>query len=109
MSEEVVSYPTRRDPMVRASLFSGRWHLLHTLHQGRESLRVFDYLADPEEVKPLFSASLDLLLQLRLLGWLQQLKVANLEIWERTTRGGTEEVHFDPEVQDQLRALGYIE
>jgi arylsulfatase A-like enzyme len=109
VSEEVMSYRNRQDPAVRASLFFGRWHLLHTEHQGRESLQIFDYLADPEEEKPLVSAYWDPLLQRRVLDWLRRLKAANLAVWESATRGGTEEVRFDPEVQDQLRALGYIE
>jgi arylsulfatase A-like enzyme len=109
VSEEVTSYSAKPDPMVRASLFFGRWHLLRTEHEDRESLQVFDYVADPDELKPLTTASLDFLLQRRVLGWLRRLKAANLGIWEQTTRGGTEEVRFDLEVQDQLRALGYIE
>jgi arylsulfatase A-like enzyme len=109
VSEEVTSYPARRDPMVRASLFFDRWHFLRTEHEDRELLQVFDYVADPDELEPLASASLDPLLQRRVLGWMRRLKAANLAIWEQTTRGGTEEVHFDLGVQDQLRALGYIE
>jgi hypothetical protein len=66
-------------------------------------------VADPDELKPLASASLDPLLQRRVIAWLRRLKAANLAIWEQTTRGGTEEVRFDPLVQDQLRALGYVE
>ena len=109
VSEEVTSYPAKSDPMVRASLFFGRWHFLRTEHEDRESLQIFDYVADPDELKPLASTSLDFLLQRRVLAWLRRLKAANLAIWEQTTRGGTEEVRFDLEVQDQLRALGYIE
>jgi arylsulfatase A-like enzyme len=109
VSEEVTTYHTKLDPAVRASLFFDRWHLLRTHHQGRTSLRVFDYVADPNELEPLASASLDPLLQRRVLAWLRSLKAANLVIWEKITRGDTEEVRFSPEVHEQLRALGYVE
>jgi arylsulfatase A-like enzyme len=109
LSEEVISYDRSHPERVRASLFFGRWHVLWSRHEGERAVRAFDYFDDPQEERPLRTAAWDPLLQLRTLALLRELKEANQQIWREMTRGAAEAVPLDPETQEQLRALGYIE
>jgi len=109
ISEEVISYDRSRPERVRASLFFRQWHLLWSRHEGERAVRAFDYQADPQEERPLATAAWDPLLRRSLLSLLRDLKAANLEIWREMTRGAAEAVPLDPETQEQLRALGYID
>ena len=109
LSEEVISYDRGRPDRVRGSLFAGRWHLLWSRHEGERALRAFDYFADPEEEEPLRTVRWDALLERRTVSLLRRLKASNVAIWEQMTRGASEAVPLDPETQEQLRALGYID
>ncbi|MGI9432377.1 MAG: sulfatase [Myxococcota bacterium] len=109
ISEEVISYDRSRPERVRASLFFRRWHLLWSRHEGERTVRAFDYHADPQEERPLATAAWDRLLRRDLLALLRNLKESNLQIWREMTRGAAEAVPLDPETQEQLRALGYID
>jgi len=110
VSEEVISYQRDRPERIRASLFFGGWHLLWTRHDGRDGLRAFRYREDPDELRPLASAAFDPLLERKIHSLLRSLKSENTALWAELTRDtGVDDVRLDPETQDQLRALGYID
>jgi len=109
LSEEATSYQRDRPERVRASLFYGGWHVLHTSHEDRRSIWIFDTRSDPGEERPLATRGLDLLLAPRLLGLLRAQKQANLAIWGALAADASEATPLDPEAQEQLRALGYIQ
>ena len=98
-----------RPERVRASLSYGGWHVLHTSHEDRRSIWIFDTRSDPGEERPLATRGLDLLLAPRLLGLLRAQKQANLAIWGALAADASEATPLDPEAQEQLRALGYIQ
>ena len=108
-SEEATSYQRDRPERVRASLFYRGWHVLHTSHEDRRSVWIFDRRSDSGEERPLATRGLDLLLEPALVGLLRAQKEANLAIWSALAAGAPEEIPLDPEAQEQLRALGYIE
>jgi hypothetical protein len=109
VSEEAIAYKRHRPERVRASFFFGRWHLLRTRHAGHKSVWIFDYASDPQEERPLGTRRLDPLLGRRTIALLRELKRANLGIFEEMTRGAPESIRLDPDAQEQLRALGYID
>jgi arylsulfatase A-like enzyme len=110
VSEEVISYQRDEPERVRVSLFFRGWHLLRSRVHGEKSVWAYRFAEDPEEVRPLPTLRFDPLMRWRVVTLMRQLKNANLSLWAELSReAGSDDVRLDPETQDQLRALGYID
>lgn len=110
LSEEAISYSIDRPRRVRGSVFFGPWHFLYTRHQGVLRLRIFDLAHDPGETRGALPwLRFDPFLERDFLAHLRRIKAANLALGRVYGRGERESVDLDPEAQEQLRALGYIQ
>jgi Sulfatase len=105
ISEEVVENE-KDDKIELGSLFFRDRHVLNSKYFNE--IKVFNYLKDKEEEHPekLFLAALPFNFLVK--RFLRRFQSNNVKIWEKLTRGRKEEVKQKPEVQEQLRALGYI-
>ena len=124
ISNEVIEMNTRDEPCDCGSVFFRNWHLINssTFFFGSPHrwyrlpglwqtfwLKVFDSDRDPEESSPVRFSVADLYLRYayhRIVGTLHE---HNIEAWRSWTGGSTELVEFDPDVQERLKALGYIQ
>jgi hypothetical protein len=107
-SEEVINYRDREDSEVWASAFFRSFHIL----RSRRATAVFDFVDDPSESLPLTSDTGGLppgLLDGELASVMERIKLANIGIWRAITGGTVQPIHYDPEVQERLRALGYLD
>ncbi len=107
LSEEPVAYSNRRSADLSASvLFAGR-HIL--LSKGHSRTAVYDYVADPQEVKPLRRFAEDRELHEVVVPFLSHARRTGIRTWETMTRGGSQAIEYDPDVMKQLRELGYVD
>lgn len=109
VTEEVVSYDHDRPKRVRGSLFFRNWHWLRSRLDGEKGVYLFDVTEDPEEITPHTGVLRDPLIERTVIGWMRELKQANLALGAALAPERAEEVPLDPSEQEQLRALGYIE
>jgi arylsulfatase A-like enzyme len=93
---------------VSASLIQGDLHVLQSLL--RPEAEFYTYAEDPQEERPLADPALrDAAAEIATPA-LRELKQLHLEVWRSITGGETAPViERDPEAEEQLRALGYIE
>lgn len=106
VSEEAMILPGLPREVPSASAFYGRWHLLRSEKVG--DTEVYDYHADPQETRPV-REPLRERLAAELEPLLADLKASHVRIREGVTGEASDVVDVDPESQDQLRALGYID
>lgn len=110
LSEEAIAYQRDHPERVRGSVFYGPWHLLYSRHEGVKRLRVFDLAHDAGETRSALPwLRFDPFLERRLLAKLRSIKAANLALGGAYGWVERSSVELDPEAQEQLRALGYIE
>ncbi len=120
VSEETLSR-RRRGAEVSGSVFHGRWHFLHSqdvevparvsgFPRLRRLLRAraFDLRQDPAESRSVKSVSWDPFLGWVVRRFLRDLETANETLRQEIVGGSAGVVPVDPEVQKQLRALGYL-
>ncbi|MCZ6465311.1 MAG: sulfatase [Proteobacteria bacterium] len=109
LSEEAVLYRRgRNDDEVSASLFYGDLHALHS--SERPALELYDIVADPGEERPAaaHAAATGRAAEV-VVPFLAAMKAENMGLWRAITGGGEAVIQTDPEVREQLRALGYVE
>jgi arylsulfatase A-like enzyme len=103
---------------VSGSFFYRRWHFIASRRfwPGRGywpeafRMKVFDIDGDPEEESPLWSFFADLHAHFRFASLLNEVQANDIEAWNRLTERDARDDHrFDPDVLEQLRALGYVE
>ena len=73
------------------------------------TLRVFDLLEDKDEKLPLSGFLTNVLFRNQFNQLMQELRKNNMEICKILTSITNETIQYDPAVQEQLRALGYIQ
>jgi arylsulfatase A-like enzyme len=107
-SEEVINYRAREAPQAWASAFFRSFHIL----RSRSVTAVFDFVEDPSESLPLTPETGGLppgLLDGELGSVMERIQQANIGIWRAITGGTVQPIRYDPEVQERLRALGYLD
>jgi hypothetical protein len=102
-SEEALLKMSRNDPRPYGSIFFDRWHVLDSLYAP---MKLFDLVLDSAEEEPLRPTRS---LSNRMLAFLRDMQLAELEIWRSITGGEEATVTLDPEAINELRALGYLE
>ena len=70
--------------------------------------RAFCYLENKNEKNYLNSFFFDLFFKRGFKHIVRELQKNNMEIWEAVTQGKKQIIKYDPEVQERLRALGYL-
>lgn len=107
VSEEVTGYETRGgDEPAAGSVFFRGLHVLDT--KKKKPSGVYSYVSDPEERSRLpASDTKDLSSEANAL--LERLKSTNLETWRAIAGPESNVIRTDPDVREQLKALGYVE
>ena len=108
LSEEPASRKAseRGEPCDCGSLFVGPWHLLRSRALPGESVVAFHLPDDRAEQRP---RALDDALSARTREVLSASQRSHGEAWRRFSRGEDDGIRLDPDVQEHLRALGYLE
>lgn len=106
ISEEPMAFPNRRSPEVSMSFFFKDMHVLKSAKVHR--MRVFDHATDPEENRSTTRAPFYEPLRQAVIPSMRALRRANTAIWQALGRDAERVIEYDPEVQDRLRALGYV-
>ncbi len=111
--------PSRnRGIRVGGSFFYRNWHFIASRRFWPERgywpealrMKVFDIDADPDEESALWSFLGDPWAHYIYATLLNEVQANNIEAWRRITENDSSTGHrFEPEVLDQLKALGYIE
>lgn len=107
-SEEVINYRGREAPEAWASAFFRSFHIL----RSRRVTGVFNFAQDPDESDPLGPDTGGLpagALAGEFGSVMERIKQANIGIWRAITGGTVQPIRYDPEVQERLRALGYLD
>jgi hypothetical protein len=122
VSEEPMTMSAGK-PCDCGSLFFDRWHLLSSTALRWEGvptflrwripqslqLRVFDSLEDSEEMKWATWFLPDLVVKHRFHELMHDLQSTNIDAWRNWTAGDHEIQKLDPDTQEHLKALGYIQ
>ncbi len=105
-----------RKPCNCGSLLFRRWHLISSRSFPPKGgapqflrLRIFDLLNDVGESSGINWFLADVFLKYhfeRIVGGLQS---ADIAAWRKWTGGSTENISLDPDVQERLRELGYLQ
>ncbi len=100
-------------PRLWGSLFFRDYHLLYTDslpgEEGRPALRLYNYIDDPEETRPLGGDALSELLLGRAEPLLAALAERDTAIRETFRGGGDNAIEMDDETLSALRELGYVQ
>ena len=102
---------------VFGSMFYRDWHFIASRRfwprrgYWPESFRLkaFDVADDRQEERSLWSFVPDLYMRYKYTQLLNHVQANGIEAWSRWTNGGDQEYRFDPDVLDQLEALGYVQ
>lgn len=123
ISEEVTS-KGKDDKSEWASVFYKNWHILNSnklndklyklirnkkVYETFFTTRVFDYLEDKEEEHYLDSSLTDMFFNYKVKRFVRGFQENNMSIWKTLTKDTEKTIKYDPEVQERLRALGYLE
>jgi arylsulfatase A-like enzyme len=106
-SDEATVIHSLDEDEVSASLFRGNRHLLASKRVDAPLL--FDIVEDPMESDPLGGFGLTRDLRGSVLPVMAEIRAANQRIWKALVHDSPRVVEYDPDAQEQLRALGYIE
>ncbi len=108
LSEEVVSQPKRETLIPWSSLFFGEFHILTSEHIPTFAFR---FRSDPEETHAIAVGNPE-----QLQRPVRAVQTANQKLWRQLAAGagaavdsGTQRIESEPEVTEELRALGYLE
>jgi hypothetical protein len=113
-SDEAMSYRTNDDPRVWGSLFFRDWHFLRSsklVERGTEQpfpAIGFNFARDPREEDAYMPEHSNRFFLERIVSSMTELREANRRIWKAVT-AEEDVIEQDPETQEQLRALGYIQ
>jgi arylsulfatase A-like enzyme len=122
VSEEPMTMSAGK-PCDCGSLFFDRWHLLNSTALRWEGvpaflrwripqslqLRVFDLLEDSEEMEWATWFLPDLVVKHRFQELMHDLQSTNIDAWRNWTAGDHEIQKLDPDTQEHLKALGYVQ
>ncbi len=70
--------------------------------------KAYNYLTDKDEAKPLLEFSLNLGSRLRISNVMNKIRNNNLEIMKSMNPSFEEDLSVDPEIQERLKSLGYL-
>jgi arylsulfatase A-like enzyme len=107
VSEEPTRFRKLSESEVSASAIFGPYHLIDSSKLDGE--RLFHLDEDGSEESPIEAPELLAFLNGRIHPYLLKLYAENQAIWRVMTADSPDIVYYDPEAQEQLRALGYIE